>query len=413
MSDTRKVRVVAVDDEALTLAMIKSALAKEPRIELVGTGVNGREALQLANRLRPDVVVLDVNMPVFNGLEAAARIRAAFPSIAVLMLTAKTDAEIVIAALRAGATEYLSKSTEIMNIGAAILKAAGNREASAPDRGMAFMWTFYGPKGSSGTSTLAANAAVHLAQLHYRVLLVDLDMMNGDLAFILGMQPRPPREHLLTQLEELGELDAYTVARTVRSLKLPGMGDHALHVLDSPATFVPLEGTGEEKLTTLMEFVMACYDYVVVDIAPGRVFDRAMAPMLDLSERVFVTSNRDLSSMKSVISLCRVLLQTSFSMNKLSLVFAGMIPNPSLDHLSYMAKQELGLRSMIDMPVDTEAAAAALAAGMPSVLSDPNAAMSLFARNLVEEALNLPPTHGQKGTRWNSIVKNFKSLLGR
>ena len=414
MADSNKVRVVAVDDEPVTLAIIKQALSNHPKIELVGTGVNGREALQLANRLRPDVIVLDINMPIFNGIEAAARIRAAFPSIGVLMLTSETDTEVVKAALRAGAQEYLSKSGEILKIGDSILEAARRRDKSAPDRGLAFVWSFYGPKGNSGTSTLAVNTAVHLSQLGYQVLLIDLDMLHGDCAFMVGLQPRPPREHLLSQLEEMGEIDATMVAKTVRALKIPGMEGHALHLLDSPSTFVPLEGAAEDNLQLLIEFVMAAYDYVVVDLPPGRLFDRAIAPLLDFSERVFMTSQSDLSSLKAVTSLSRVLSQTSFSMHKLHMIFAGMLDQPGFDHLDYMRKQNTGARSLVDMPVDRESAQNAMQLGVPLMIATPDAPLAQFTRKLVEDALNLPPTHGEKGgSRWQSMFSNFKKLLGR
>lgn len=414
MADSNKVRVVAVDDEAVTLALIKQALSSHPQIELVGTGVNGREALQLANRLRPDVIVLDVNMPVFNGIEAAARIRAAFPSIGVLMLTSETDMEIVKAAMRAGAQEYLSKSNEMPRIAEAVMEASRRRDKSQPDRGLAFVWSFYGPKGNSGTSTMAVNTAVHLAQLHYQVLLIDLDMLHGDCGFMLGMQPRPPRDHLLSQLEEMGELGAEMVAKTVRALKIPGMDGHALHVLDSPSTFVPLEGPAEENLQLLVEFVMAAYDYIVIDLPPGRIFDRAITPMLDFSERVFLTAQKDLSSMKAVTSLVRVLSQSSFSPSKLHLIFAGMLEQPGFDHLEYMKKQNLGVGSLASMPVDHVAAQDAVQRAEPLMLAAPDSPLSAFTRSLVEEALNLPPTRGDKrGTRWRSMFDNFKKLLGR
>jgi pilus assembly protein CpaE len=407
-----KITVVAVDDEPLTLTIIEQALKNHPRIKLVGTGVNGREALQLANRLRPDVMVLDINMPVFNGLEAAARITAAFPSVGILMLTAEVDGEVVKAALRAGVKEYLSKTTEIVRIADAILRVSEQRDRNAPDKGLAFTWSFYGVKGTSGTSTVAVNAACLLASMHYKVLLLDLDLLQGDCAFMLGMSPLPPARNLLSQLAEMTEMDAAFIERHVRRFRTgPGKDAPVLDVLDSPGTFVPQDDRAEANLATLVDFLSASYDYIVADLPPSRLFDRTVAPLLDLSERVFVTANRDLPSLKGVLTLTKVLAETSFSMSKLSLLFAPLVDQPDLDHLEFVRERVLGVAGLHDVPLDRAHAPSALRKGKPVVLSHPDAPLAAFVRALVEGALNLPPTRERKGNPWSAMLTNFRKLL--
>ena len=102
-------RVIIADDHRLMREGTAALLAADPRIDVVGLASNGREAVELAARVEPDVALLDVGMPDVGGIEACAAIRARLPSIRVLMLTVSEDALDVRAALRVGAAGYLLK----------------------------------------------------------------------------------------------------------------------------------------------------------------------------------------------------------------------------------------------------------------------------------------------------------------
>jgi len=103
------VRVIIADDHRLMREGTAALLGADPRIEVVGLASGGREAVELAARLQPDVALLDVGMPDVGGVEACAAIRTRVPSIRVLMLTVSEDALDVRAALRVGAAGYLLK----------------------------------------------------------------------------------------------------------------------------------------------------------------------------------------------------------------------------------------------------------------------------------------------------------------
>ena len=95
-------RVIIADDHRLMREGTAALLAADPRIEVVGLASGGREAVELAARLEPDVALLDVGMPDIGGVEACAAIRARLPDVRVLMLTVSEDALDVRAALRGG-----------------------------------------------------------------------------------------------------------------------------------------------------------------------------------------------------------------------------------------------------------------------------------------------------------------------
>jgi DNA-binding NarL/FixJ family response regulator len=103
------VRVLVADDQALIREGIASLLSIEPDIEVVGTAADGRAAVELALATTPDVVLMDVRMPVLDGLRAAELLRERLPACRVLMLTTFDDEEYVVRALRAGTGGYLLK----------------------------------------------------------------------------------------------------------------------------------------------------------------------------------------------------------------------------------------------------------------------------------------------------------------
>jgi DNA-binding NarL/FixJ family response regulator len=107
MTDDERVRVLIADDSNEFRAGLRGLLDAQPGIEVVGEATNGREVLALADRLAPDVVLMDLQMPGMNGIDATRTLVAARPHIGVLMLTMFEDDDSVFAAMRAGARGYL------------------------------------------------------------------------------------------------------------------------------------------------------------------------------------------------------------------------------------------------------------------------------------------------------------------
>jgi DNA-binding NarL/FixJ family response regulator len=105
------IRVVLADDHALVRAGMRSLLGGMAQVEVVGEAASGEEALVLAERERPDVVLMDIAMKGMTGLEAAARMREQHPGVRVIILSMHAGEEYVLQALRAGAIGYLLKDT--------------------------------------------------------------------------------------------------------------------------------------------------------------------------------------------------------------------------------------------------------------------------------------------------------------
>ena len=128
----RRIRVLVVDDQALFREALVALLAVQPGIEVVGEAADGREAVEAVGRLRPDVVLMDLRMPVLDGVGATRQLRVDHPSVRVLALTTfDGDAE-VFPALRAGAVGYLLKDATTDRLVEAVLAADRGESVLAP-----------------------------------------------------------------------------------------------------------------------------------------------------------------------------------------------------------------------------------------------------------------------------------------
>ncbi len=105
-----EVRILLVDDHPLVRRALRDILEGEPDFRVVGEAGNGEEAVQMTRRLLPDIVIMDISMPVLNGVEATKQIKASYPLTSVLILTVHTDVETIFSILQAGASGYLVKS---------------------------------------------------------------------------------------------------------------------------------------------------------------------------------------------------------------------------------------------------------------------------------------------------------------
>jgi len=114
------IRVLLVDDHTIVRAGIRSLLEKKPNVQVVGEAADGSEALELARKLQPDLVVMDIGMSGLNGVEATRRLVKEFPAIKVLMLSMHANEEYALQSLQAGAAGYLLKKSAIDDLETAL-----------------------------------------------------------------------------------------------------------------------------------------------------------------------------------------------------------------------------------------------------------------------------------------------------
>jgi len=128
----KKLRILLADDHIVMRTGLRSLLERQPNLEVVGESENGREIVDLVTSLKPDVVVMDVGMPVLNGIEATKTIVTQHPTTAVVILSMHVDESYVMRALKAGARGYLLKDSAPADLISAIQAVSQNKSFFSP-----------------------------------------------------------------------------------------------------------------------------------------------------------------------------------------------------------------------------------------------------------------------------------------
>src|SRR5215207_1908247 len=127
------IRLLITDDHKVVRQGLRMVLELDPDLAVVGEASNGDEALRMARRLEPDVILMDLLMPVMNGIEATGAIRRELPEVEVVALTSVLEDASVAGAIRAGAIGYLLKNTEADELRGALRAAVAGQAQLAPE----------------------------------------------------------------------------------------------------------------------------------------------------------------------------------------------------------------------------------------------------------------------------------------
>lgn len=194
----KPLRVVLADDHVMVRQGIRQFLEEEGEITVVAEAADGEETLRLVARHRPDVVVLDIQMPGMSGMEVAREIRARFPDVRILVLTAYDDDPYILALLRAGADGYILKSAEAEDLVRAVQAVAAGQSALSPEVARKVVQHMTSEPRASGPSEALTEREVAVLRLTAQGL------SNKEIGRRLGISARTVQGHLANIYGKLG-----------------------------------------------------------------------------------------------------------------------------------------------------------------------------------------------------------------
>ncbi|GIF45867.1 LuxR family two component transcriptional regulator [Asanoa ferruginea] len=211
------VRVLLVDDQALFREALAMLLGVHADIEVVGEAGDGAQALDRTADLRPDVVLMDLRMPVLDGIAATRRLRAEHPAVRVIALTTFDDDADVFAALRAGAVGYLLKDVSSARLAEAVLAAARGETVLQPSVAAKVVARIAAMPGEEQHQPLVAPLSERELEV---VRLLAEGHSNREIAAVLFLAEGTVKNHVTNVLGKLGARDRTQAALRARTLGL-------------------------------------------------------------------------------------------------------------------------------------------------------------------------------------------------
>jgi pilus assembly protein CpaE len=379
MAPSEKIRVIIVDDIAETRENIRKLLQFENDVDVVGVARTGREGLDLSKEAKPDVILMDINMPDMDGITATESIRRNVPFAQIVILSVQSDPNYMRRAMLAGARDFLTKPPSIDELTSAIRRAGamaheerlksnqsflpqgtgvGTTAMSMPNATFGKVIIVYSPKGGTGCTTVATNLAVSLNNEETPAALVDGNLQFGDVAVFLNEQGKNSVVDLAPRADELDP----DVVQGVMITHAPS----GVKVLTAPYRPEYAESVTGEQFSKVLRYLRRMFSYVIVDTSSS-LTDITLGAF-DASDLLVLVTTQDIPSIKN----CRLFLDLAdaLGINRKRILFImnrfdkriGITP----EKVSENFKQEI----VAVIPLDDRVVGPSINRGIPFMLGD-------------------------------------------
>ncbi len=405
------IRLLIVDDMAETAQNVQKLLHFERDIRVVGIAASGREAIQKADQLRPDVILMDINLRDMDGLEVAEIIGRQI-STCIVMMSVQSEPEYFSQAMSVGARGYLVKPFTSEKLVRTIHRAVENfppptampaQPAGAADRGAGGnssrkIIAVYSPKGGAGTSVLAANMAIALQQASQKtVTLVDANLQNGDAHVLLNITTN-------ASIDDLREAGVGALDQDVLDGTVIKHGDSEIRLLCAPLSPESAELFTSDTMKAILVELRDHFDYVVIDT--GSSFSEATLTALEIADLIIVVTTLEVTTIRRVSQFLGLAERVGISLAKVQLVcnrveqYYGIRPN--------QVESKLRRRFFAQIPEDERLVVASINRGVPFVISQKTAPISRQIQTLASRIVEVltPPTDPTPSRRWPAFLGN-------
>jgi pilus assembly protein CpaE len=363
------IRVLVVDDTPQTRETIIRSLSFQPEIEVIASAENGLRAIELSRQTRPDVVLMDINMPDMDGITATARILTEVPYAQVVILTVQDDADYMRKAMMAGAHDFLTKPPALDDLITAVQQAGKvalqeKRKASQThfatsghtpamtSRGKII--SVYSPKGGIGVSTVAVNLAATLHNEETNTVLVDANLQFGDIADLFNLQSK----HSLVDLSErAGDLDFQVIEETLVA------HPSGIRILAAPGP-EQADQIDSQLFVDVLEYLRDLYPYVLVNTT-SQLSEITIAA-LEISDLLILIASQDIPTVARVRKFIDTLQLLSISPERV-LVVLNQFDKRS-DLTQEVIEKSIKHTIQVTIPKDVRVVAPSVNRGLPFML---------------------------------------------
>jgi pilus assembly protein CpaE len=371
-----KIRVIVVDDIGETRQNITRMLKFESDIEVIGGARSGVEAMELCQQDKPDVVIMDINMPDMDGITATEKIRRKFPFIQVIILSIQNDPSYMRKAMVVGARDFLSKPPMLAELTHAIRSAGKMAKEEKEKASQAFptgpsspgtsfspgrgskgkVVVVYSPKGGTGCTTIATNLAIGLNTSETKVILVDANLQYGDVAIFLNEQVK---NSILEIAPRVDDLDEEVIREVV--LKHAATG---LNVLAAPPRPEYANRIVLDQFVKLVQFLRQYYAYIVIDTSS--YLSDVVQAALDNADVIVLITSQDIPSVKN----CHLFLALAdgSGIKRERIVFLMNKYDKRISISPERVGENLRQEVLVTVPIDEKIASTAITRGIPFII---------------------------------------------
>jgi pilus assembly protein CpaE len=303
---SEKIRILIVDDIYETRESVRKLLQFESDLEVIGHAGSGGEAIIMAEAEKPDVVLMDINMPDSDGIATSKVITTTLPETQVIIMSVQSEADYLRRAMHAGARDFLMKPfsgdelvtavrrvhqsrpapvKRVVSSSDLIAISAGAHKPTQPGK----ILTFFSPKGGIGTTTIAVNVAVAMANSGNRTLLIDGSLQFGDVAVMLNLKSTTS---IVDLSERVDDMDQDLISSVLLE------HESGLRVLLAPPRPEMAEIVRADDIKALLDIMRTLFDYIVIDTSSS--LDDVSLVMLDAADRIVLIARQSLTSLKNV-----------------------------------------------------------------------------------------------------------------